>query len=68
MVDFFSKKSDMLEDYFSMKIDENGCLASLPVLLELFTPDLDRLPMFILRLVTEVIVYHSLLYNVINND
>ena len=54
MADFFNKKSDMLEDYFSMKIDENGSLVSLPVLLDLFTPDLDRLPMFILRLATEV--------------
>ena len=44
--------ADVLEDYLSMTIDENGCLVSLPVLLDLFTPDIDRLP--ILRLVTEV--------------
>ena len=45
----------MLEDYFSMKVDGEGSLVSLPMLLESFMPNLDRLPMFILRLVTEVI-------------
>ena len=44
----------MLEDYFSLKISDDGCIVSLPLLLESYSPNLDRLPMFLLRLVSEV--------------
>jgi DNA mismatch repair protein MLH1 len=54
VVDVFKQKGEMLEEYFSMKIDVNGCLVSLPVLLDSFSPNLDKLPLFILRLATEV--------------
>ncbi|XP_060070717.1 DNA mismatch repair protein Mlh1-like isoform X2 [Ylistrum balloti] len=54
IVDFLSSKREMLEDYFSMEIDQNGNLCTVPMLLENFVPDMDGLPMYILRLATEV--------------
>ena len=47
-------KSEMLKDYFSFEIDEEGHISSLPVLLEGYTPNIDKLPLFVLRLATEV--------------
>ncbi|XP_053730698.1 DNA mismatch repair protein Mlh1 [Synchiropus splendidus] len=54
IVDFLKKKAEMLEDYFSMEIDQEGNLTSLPLLLDKFSPVMEGLPMFILRLATEV--------------
>ncbi|XP_036430930.1 DNA mismatch repair protein Mlh1 [Colossoma macropomum] len=54
IVDFLKKKSEMLEDYFSMEIDEEGNLTALPLLLDNYTPAMEGLPLFILRLATEV--------------
>uniref|UniRef100_A0A7N8XZD3 DNA mismatch repair protein MLH1 n=1 Tax=Mastacembelus armatus TaxID=205130 RepID=A0A7N8XZD3_9TELE len=54
IVDFLKKKSDMLMDYFSMEIDQEGNLTGLPLLLDKYTPIMEGLPMFILRLATEV--------------
>uniref|UniRef100_A0A674ASS5 MutL homolog 1, colon cancer, nonpolyposis type 2 (E. coli) n=1 Tax=Salmo trutta TaxID=8032 RepID=A0A674ASS5_SALTR len=54
IVDFLKKKSEMLEDYFSMEIDQEGNLTGLPLLLDKYTPPMEGLPMFILRLATEV--------------
>uniref|UniRef100_A0A8C5H9V4 DNA mismatch repair protein MLH1 n=1 Tax=Gouania willdenowi TaxID=441366 RepID=A0A8C5H9V4_GOUWI len=54
IVDFLKKKAELLEDYFSMEIDQDGNLTGLPILLEKYTPILEGLPMFILRLATEV--------------
>lgn len=54
IVDFLKSKAEMLKDYFSMEIDEDGNLCSLPMLLENYIPPLQALPMFILRLATEV--------------
>ncbi|XP_060542055.1 DNA mismatch repair protein Mlh1 isoform X3 [Pantherophis guttatus] len=53
IVDFLSKKSEMLKDYFSLEIDE-GNLIGLPLLIDNYVPPLEGLPMFILRLATEV--------------
>ena len=44
----------MLKEYFSMEISDSGHIVSIPLLLESFTPNLDRLPVFVLRLATEV--------------
>ncbi|KAJ3398140.1 DNA mismatch repair protein, partial [Chytridiales sp. JEL 0842] len=49
----FSRR-DMLLEYFSIKIDENGFLMSLPVLLREYRPNLDKLPDFLLRMAVEV--------------
>ncbi|XP_059827160.1 DNA mismatch repair protein Mlh1 [Hypanus sabinus] len=54
IVDFLKTKSEMLQDYFSLGIDEEGNLTGLPLLLENYIPALEGLPMFILRLATEV--------------
>ncbi|KAM9476597.1 DNA mismatch repair protein Mlh1 [Clarias gariepinus] len=54
IVNFLKKKAEMLEDYFSMKIDEEGNLVGLPLLLDNYTPAMEGLPLFILRLATEV--------------
>ncbi|XP_077352149.1 DNA mismatch repair protein Mlh1 isoform X2 [Festucalex cinctus] len=54
IVDFLKKKAEMLEDYFSMEIDQEGNLRGLPLLLDKYTPVMEGLPMFILRLATEV--------------
>ncbi|XP_034236482.1 DNA mismatch repair protein Mlh1 [Thrips palmi] len=52
--DLLSSKAEMLEDYFSMGIDSDGNLTSIPLLLDNFSPPAEGLPMFVLRLATEV--------------
>uniref|UniRef100_A0A8C6S7R7 MutL homolog 1, colon cancer, nonpolyposis type 2 (E. coli) n=1 Tax=Neogobius melanostomus TaxID=47308 RepID=A0A8C6S7R7_9GOBI len=54
IVDFLKNKTEMLEDYFSLEIDQDGNLTGLPMLLDKYTPVMEGLPMFILRLATEV--------------
>ncbi|XP_051277699.1 DNA mismatch repair protein Mlh1 [Dicentrarchus labrax] len=54
IVDFLKKKTEMLQDYFSMEIDQEGNLTGLPLLLDKYTPVMEGLPLFILRLATEV--------------
>ncbi|AWP14307.1 putative DNA mismatch repair protein Mlh1 [Scophthalmus maximus] len=54
IVDFLKKKAEMLEDYFSVEIDQEGNLRGLPLLLDKYAPIMEGLPMFILRLATEV--------------
>ncbi|CAB1425070.1 unnamed protein product [Pleuronectes platessa] len=54
IVDFLKKNAEMLQDYFSMEIDQEGNLLGLPLLLDKYTPVMEGLPMFILRLATEV--------------
>jgi DNA mismatch repair protein MLH1 len=43
-------KREMIDEYFSLKITKTGNLDSLPLLLKGYTPDLDRLPHFLLCL------------------
>ncbi|NXC76821.1 MLH1 protein, partial [Anhinga anhinga] len=54
IVEFLQKKTEMLKDYFSLEIDEEGNLTGLPLLIDNYVPPLEGLPMFILRLATEV--------------
>ncbi|XP_055959466.1 DNA mismatch repair protein Mlh1 [Patella vulgata] len=56
IVDFLQTKSEMLEEYFSIEIDKEGNLLTLPMLLDNYQPMLDGLPMYILRLATEVFI------------
>lgn len=44
----------MLWDYFSMQISEEGAIETLPLLVSKYTPNLDLLPLFVIRLGTEV--------------
>ncbi|XP_032917163.1 DNA mismatch repair protein Mlh1 isoform X2 [Catharus ustulatus] len=53
IVEFLKKKTEMLEDYFSLEIDEEGNLTGLPLLIDNYVPPLEGLPMFVLRLATE---------------
>ena len=48
------QRSAMLEDYFSMKINEHGELESLPLLQRDYRPDLNKLPLFLMRLGPQV--------------
>lgn len=43
-----------MDEYFSIQIDRDGCLLSLPVLLRDYVPNMDKLPEFILRLGSHV--------------
>ncbi|XP_052682179.1 DNA mismatch repair protein Mlh1-like [Crassostrea angulata] len=54
IVDFLKSKAEMLSDYFSMELDEDGNLCTLPLLLDHYIPNMEGLPMFVLRLATEV--------------
>ncbi|XP_050996034.1 DNA mismatch repair protein Mlh1 [Acomys russatus] len=54
IVEFLKKKAEMLADYFSLEIDEEGNLIGLPLLIDSYVPPLEGLPLFILRLATEV--------------
>ncbi|XP_051946007.1 DNA mismatch repair protein Mlh1 [Xyrauchen texanus] len=54
IVDFLKQKTEMLQEYFSLDIDGEGNLTGLPMLLDNYTPAMEGLPMFILRLATEV--------------
>ena len=44
----------MLDDYFSLEIDGDGNLHTIPKLLEGYVPFFGGLPIFLLRLATEV--------------
>ncbi|KAL1490508.1 hypothetical protein ABEB36_013190 [Hypothenemus hampei] len=48
------KKSPMLNEYFSIEIDSSGSLKSLPILLDNFIPNPLSLPLYLIRLATEV--------------
>lgn len=52
--DLLMSKAEMLEDYFSMEIDADGNLTSIPLLLDNFSPPIDGIPIFVLRLATEI--------------
>jgi len=44
------ERREMLLEYFSMEISEEGDLMSIPLLLKSYTPSLAKLPRFLLRL------------------
>jgi len=54
IVKFLKSKAELLLDYFCIQIDENGNLCSIPLLLDKYIPALEGLPVFLLRLSTEV--------------
>jgi DNA mismatch repair protein MLH1 len=47
-------RRDMLREYFSLGITMEGMVDSLPVLIPDFTPNLDKLPLFFMRLGPQV--------------
>ncbi|MCD9645604.1 DNA mismatch repair protein [Datura stramonium] len=52
--ELLKQKAEMLEEYFSIYIDSNGNMSRLPVILDQYTPDIDRIPEFILCLGNDV--------------
>lgn len=60
---FIKSKAEMLLEYFMIEIDSDGRIVSLPLLLESYTPNLDKLPLFILRLMAEVYVIYIIYYH-----
>ncbi|XP_064085225.1 DNA mismatch repair protein Mlh1-like [Macrobrachium nipponense] len=54
IVTLLQSKSPMLDDYFSLKIDDDGNLCTLPYVIDDYVPAMEGLPMYILRLATEV--------------
>ena len=54
IVNLLKGKATMLLDYFSLEIDKEGHILTLPQLLDGYVPNLNGLPMFVLRLATEV--------------
>ncbi|KAG0144880.1 hypothetical protein CROQUDRAFT_716413 [Cronartium quercuum f. sp. fusiforme G11] len=43
-------KAPMLDEYFSLKINDEGDVESLPVLISGYVPNLEKLPLFLMRL------------------
>lgn len=54
VVEILIDQREMLADYFSMEIDESGNLCSVPLLLDNYFPNMSGLPLYIIRLATEV--------------
>jgi len=52
--ELLSSRAEMTEEYFALKIDEDRRLCSIPSIVDGCTPELDRLPMLLLRLATDV--------------
>ncbi|KAJ7568741.1 hypothetical protein O6H91_01G046000 [Diphasiastrum complanatum] len=49
-VELLMCKAQMLQEYFNLSIDESANLCTLPLILDQYTPDMDRLPQFVLNL------------------
>ncbi|RUP45479.1 DNA mismatch repair protein Mlh1-like protein [Jimgerdemannia flammicorona] len=54
IVETLISRREMLLEYFSIRISDEGNLLSLPMILKGYVPNLDKLPMFLLRLGSEV--------------
>jgi DNA mismatch repair protein MLH1 len=52
--DLLQTKSAMIKEYFAIDIDADGRLCALPHVLQDYIPPLSRLPLFLLRLATDV--------------
>lgn len=60
IVHILISRRDMLREYFSLGITTEGMVDSLPVLISDFTPNLDKLPLFFMRLGPQVSLFsHS---------
>ncbi|KAI0646384.1 DNA mismatch repair protein MutL [Trametes meyenii] len=54
IADMLVARRDMLNEYFSLNISEDGLVETLPLLLRDYTPNLDKLPLFLMRLGPQV--------------
>jgi len=57
--DLLTSRADMLMDYFSVEINGNGEVTALPMLLDNYVPNWNKLPILLLRLVSEVGQIHT---------
>ncbi|KAJ7599268.1 hypothetical protein C8J56DRAFT_185991 [Mycena floridula] len=54
IIDILMNRRDMLLEYFSLNISATGHVESIPMLLRGYTPNLDKLPCFLMRLGPQV--------------
>ncbi|XP_065845708.1 DNA mismatch repair protein Mlh1-like isoform X2 [Oscarella lobularis] len=54
VMDLLGSKADMLQDYFSIEITDEGRLVSIPWLLDRYVPDLAGLPSLVMHLAMDV--------------
>lgn len=54
ITDILMARRDMLDEYFSLNIDAEGRLQEIPLLLRDYKPDLDKLPLLLMRLGPQV--------------
>ncbi|KAK0496296.1 histidine kinase-like ATPase [Armillaria luteobubalina] len=54
IIDILVTRRDMLSEYFSLDISPDGLVESLPLLLRDYTPNLDKVPYFLMRLGPQV--------------
>uniref|UniRef100_H2ZDT4 DNA mismatch repair protein S5 domain-containing protein n=1 Tax=Ciona savignyi TaxID=51511 RepID=H2ZDT4_CIOSA len=54
IVNFLGGKAEMLNDYFCIDITKEGHISGIPMLLKGYSPPLEGLPLFVMRLATEV--------------
>ncbi|KAL8125141.1 hypothetical protein AgCh_012715 [Apium graveolens] len=52
--DLLKKQSELLDEYFCIHVDAEGNLGRLPVILDQYTPEMDRVPEFLLCLANDV--------------
>lgn len=52
--ELLKQKAEMLEEYFGIHVDVHGNLSRIPVILDQYTPDMDRVPEFVLCLGNDV--------------
>lgn len=52
--DLLKQKSELLDEYFCIHVDAEGNLGRLPVILDQYTPEMDRVPEFLLCLGNDV--------------
>lgn len=55
--ELLKQKGGLLDECFCIHIDQQGNLLRLPVILEQHTPDMDRVPEFLLSLGNDVCSY-----------
>ncbi|CAL0324518.1 unnamed protein product [Lupinus luteus] len=52
--ELLKQKTEIMDEFFSIYIDKHGNVATLPVILDQYTPDMDRIPEFVLCLGNDV--------------
>ncbi|KAI0795447.1 DNA binding protein [Abortiporus biennis] len=54
IVDLLIERREMIDEYFSLSVSDDGNVESIPLLLRDYTPNLDKLPLFLMRLGPQV--------------